>query len=96
MKASERESATSAEPEGSVVPAPPAPQPSMPERIEALEAGRVATGESVTADSGLQDRITALENKVANVIGLLDEATARLLDLESVAPAVDVSIDDLI
>jgi hypothetical protein len=73
-----------------VIPEAPAPTPSMLSRIEALESGTVATGESVGAADALQARVTDLEAKIANTIELLNEAADRLLDLESTAPAIEI------
>tara|TARA_R110002110_G_scaffold412840_2_gene639294 strand:+ start:2169 stop:2441 length:273 start_codon:yes stop_codon:yes gene_type:complete len=79
----------------SVIPEAPAPMPSMLDRIEALESGTVATGESVGAADALQARVTDLEEKLANALTLLNEAADRLLELEAVSPAIEIEEVDI-
>ncbi|MCP4783365.1 MAG: hypothetical protein GY903_01155 [Fuerstiella sp.] len=73
----------------------PGTGPSMLERIEALESGTVATGESVGAADALQARVTDLEEKLADALTLINLGTDRLLELEAVSPAIEIEEVDV-
>lgn len=84
------------EPTESGIPEAPASTPSMVERIEALEGGTVATGESINAAADQQDRLLRLEQKVEHLSTALAEAAARIVELESAAPAVEATSEPLV